>query len=312
MAKPGGRAGSDPGVAVALMACGLAVASAALWGSNTVVGRLAVNEVPPVAMTFWRTTIVVLTLLPFTYRELLDTRAKLQGHVMALVGLALVGPVSLNILVYYGLTSSLALNASLYNSATPVAIVVAAWLIIRERINLRIGAGMLLAMIGVVAIAVRGSVEVLLAIDIGVGDPLIIAGLLCWAVYSVLLRRRRDGLSDAAFLTVIMAASSVAVLPFYIASGATFELSPRNLFLIVFSGAVISVFANLCWIRSINLIGPNRAAQFHNLIPVFGTALAVTILDEKLHPYHAAGFAAILLGVYLATHSGAYSRAAVR
>ena len=307
MAKLGGRDGSDPGVAAALMAYGLAIASAALWGSNTVVGRLAVSEVPPIAMTFWRTTIVVLVLLPFTYRELLSARATLRDHRMALVGLALVGPVSLNILVYYGLTSSLALNASLYNSATPIAIVVAAWLIIRERINLRIGAGMLLAMIGVVAIAVRGSVEVLLAIDIRVGDPLIIAGLLCWAIYSVLLRRRRDGLGDAAFLTVIMAVSSVAVLPFYIATGATFDLSLRNLFLIVFSGAVISVFANLCWIRSIDLIGPNRAAQFHNLIPIFGAALAVMILDERLHPYHAAGFVAILLGVYLATRAGAHA-----
>ena len=299
------------GVGLVLVAYGLATLSAALWGSNTVVGRLAVSEVPPLAMTFWRTTIVVLTLLPFTARELWRSRVALRAHWKSLLGYALIGPVALNVFVYFGLTSSLAINASLFNSATPVTIVVAAWLIMGERINIRIAVGMLIAFIGVVAVVVRGSFEVLLAFDIRAGDPLIIAGMVCWAIYSVLLRRRRDGLGDAAFLTAIMGFSSAAVAPFYLATGASFELSAKNLFLILFSGAVISVLANLAWIRSISLIGASRAGQFHNLIPVFGTALAVLFLGEILHAYHAAGFAAILFGVYLTTRASARRRASV-
>ena len=287
-----------------LVAYGLATLSAALWGSNTVVGRTAVSEVPPLAMTFWRTLIVVLTLLPFSARELWRSRVALRAHWLSFLGFALIGPVALNVFVYYGLTSSLAINASLFNSATPVTIVVAAWFLMGERVNIRMVVGMLIAFVGVVAIVVRGSLDVVLTLDIRVGDPLIIAGMACWAVYSVLLRRRRDGLGDAAFLTAIMAFSSAAVAPFYIATGVSFEPSARNLFLIVFSGAVISVVANLAWIRSISLIGPSRAGQFHNLIPVFGAALAVLFLGEVLHAYHAVGFAAILFGVYLATRAG--------
>ena len=214
--------------------------------------------------------------------------------------------------MYFGLATSLAINASLFNSATPVAIVVAAWLITRERISARVGLGMLLAFAGVVTIVVRGSLDVLLAFDIRTGDPLIITGMASWAIYSVYLRRRQDGLGDAAFLTVIMAIGVVVIAPFYAVSGDRFDLTGKNLFFIIFSGAVISVIANLCWIKSIGLIGPSRAGQFHNLIPVFGATLAVVFLGEVLHAYHGAGFAAILLGVFLATRAGARSRARVR
>ena len=300
------------GLGVAVIAYGLATLSAALWGSNAVVGRAAVSEIPPLAMTFWRMVVVVLTLLPFSLRELWQSRAAVGAHWAALIGLAILGPLAFNLLMYYGLTTSLAINASLFNSATPVAIVVAAWLIIGERINLRIGFGMLLAFAGVVVIVLRGSVDVLLALDIGVGDSMIVTGMASWAVYSVFLRRRRDGLSDAAFLTVIMAVGVAAILPIYLISGVMFALSAKNVFVIVFSGAVISVIANLSWIKCIGMIGPSRAGQFHNLIPVFGATLAVVFLGEVLHAYHAAGFAAILLGVYLATRAGERNSAPVR
>ena len=313
MGKLDGRAPiTVGGRGTALLAYGLVTLAAALWGSNAVVGRAAVAEIPPLAMTFWRMLVVVLTLLPFSVRGLWQSRDALRRDWRRLLVLALLGPIAFNLLMYYGLTTSLAINAALFNSATPVAIVIIAWLFIGERLNLRIGLGMVLAFAGVVTIALRGSLDVLLELDIRIGDPLIIAGMSSWAVYSVLLRQRRDGLSDAAFLTVVMAIGMLCVLPLYAASGVSFDPTPRNVGVIVFSGAVISVVANLCWISSIGLIGPTRAGQFHNLIPLFGATLAVLFLDEVLRAYHIAGFAAILLGVYLATRAGAQAAADAR
>ena len=314
MAKPGSQApvATANGVGTAFLAYGLVTLSAVLWGSNAVVGRVAVTEIPPLAMTFWRMVVVVLTLLAFSSRTLWQSRDAVRRDWRRLFALALLGPVAFNLLIYYGLITSLAINASLFNSATPVAIVIAAWLITGERINLRIGLGMLLAFAGVMVIVLRGSLDVLLTFAVRPGDPLIIAAMASWAVYSVFLQQRRDGLSDPAFLTVVMAVGALCVAPFYIASGAAFDATPRNVLVILFSGAVISVIANLCWIKSISLIGPSRAGQFHNLVPVFGTTLAVLFLGEILRAYHAAGFAAILLGIYLATRARAQATAGAR
>ncbi|MBV5336052.1 DMT family transporter, partial [bacterium] len=56
----------------------------------------------------------------------------------------------------------------------------------------------------------------------------------------------------------------------------------------------------LCFNRAVQLVGATRAGLSTHLILVFGAIFAVTLLDERLHPYHAAGVALILLGVTLA------------
>jgi len=50
----------------------------------------------------------------------------------------------------------------------------------------------------------------------------------------------------------------------------------------------------------VELMGAARAGQFNHLQPVFGTLMAVLLLGEALHPYHAAGIALIGGGLLLA------------
>jgi drug/metabolite transporter (DMT)-like permease len=45
------------------------------------------------------------------------------------------------------------------------------------------------------------------------------------------------------------------------------------------------------------------SADTLNLLPAFGTVLAMISLGEEFHVFHAAGFAAILLGVIVATRA---------
>ncbi|WP_146207788.1 EamA family transporter, partial [Bradyrhizobium sp. SUTN9-2] len=48
----------------------------------------------------------------------------------------------------------------------------------------------------------------------------------------------------------------------------------------------------------------NRAAPFFHLVPVFGSALAIVLLGEKLQPFHLIGYALVLAGVVLASRRG--------
>jgi drug/metabolite transporter (DMT)-like permease len=52
--------------------------------------------------------------------------------------------------------------------------------------------------------------------------------------------------------------------------------------------------------RGVELIGPARAGLFVNLVPVFGSLLAVVLLGEPFAPYHALGLALVLGGIWLA------------
>ena len=53
------------------------------------------------------------------------------------------------------------------------------------------------------------------------------------------------------------------------------------------------------------LAGPGRAGLFVNLVPVFGSILAVLLLGEPFAFYHAAGLALVLGGIGLAEWSKA-------
>jgi drug/metabolite transporter (DMT)-like permease len=61
-----------------------------------------------------------------------------------------------------------------------------------------------------------------------------------------------------------------------------------------------SVLSYLCFNRSVQLIGANRAAPFFHLVPVFGSALAITFLGERFQTFHLVGYALVLAGVAIA------------
>jgi drug/metabolite transporter (DMT)-like permease len=66
-----------------------------------------------------------------------------------------------------------------------------------------------------------------------------------------------------------------------------------------------STLAYLCFNRGVQLIGANRAAPFFHVVPVFGAAMAIAFLGERLQPFHVIGFGLVLIGVYVAARKPA-------
>jgi drug/metabolite transporter (DMT)-like permease len=62
-----------------------------------------------------------------------------------------------------------------------------------------------------------------------------------------------------------------------------------------------SILSYLAYNRTIELLGPNRGSLAVHLVPVFGTILAVLLLGESPHAYHAVGIGLIAVGIWLAT-----------
>ncbi|MNL65733.1 EamA-like transporter family protein [compost metagenome] len=60
------------------------------------------------------------------------------------------------------------------------------------------------------------------------------------------------------------------------------------------------MFSQVAYARGVELVGANRAAPSHNLIPVFGTLGSVIILGETLEAYHFIAAAIIFGGILLA------------
>jgi drug/metabolite transporter (DMT)-like permease len=92
------------------------------------------------------------------------------------------------------------------------------------------------------------------------------------------------------------------IAPFYaaeIASGRHVVLDAPTVGSVLYVGVFASLVAYAAWNAGVLQAGAARAGVFLNLMPAFGTALAVLWLGEPFRLFQAAGIALIVAGVTL-------------
>lgn len=275
----------------------------AFWAGNFVLGRAVRDVVPPVTLAFWRWTLAAAVVSPVAAPRLRAAWPTLRAHARLVALLAFLGVAVFNTLIYLGLHATTAVNAVLLQSTMPVMIVLLALAIDGARLRTHQVAGIALSLAGATWVLVRGDVGALGEIRLSGGDALILLAVVCYAAYSVLLRRR-PALDPFVFLWATFVAGAVMLAPFYAVEasvGPGVTLGPATLASFAYVGLFPSVVSFLFFNRGVELAGPARAGTFIHLMPLFGSALSVALLGEALRPYHGVGIVAILGGIALAT-----------
>jgi len=276
------------------------------WAGNWVIGRAIRDAFDPITLNFWRWLGAALILAPFALPGFAAKQGIIWRSAGLLMLLALTGVVLFQSLVYLGLRTTTTVNAVLLNSSAPLFMLFCSWLIEGERGTRRQIAGMLISLVGILVILSRGKLESLLELQFHVGDVWILLAMPMWGVYSVLLKRRPAELGGTIFLFLISVGGVVLLAPAFALEAL---LTPPRWPTMVEAAGVLyivlaaSVGAFICWNRGVAVVGANAAGFTLNLLPAFGTVLAIIFLDEDFHLFHAIGIAAILLGVIVATHA---------
>ncbi len=274
----------------------------ALWGSSLVVARAAHEIVPPLAFTFWRWVVAVIVLLPIVWRKLPATMPYVRRSwrsLALLCGFMVVGTTFSVVAVNY----TTAINASLINGSQPIVTALAAFLVVRERMSLRSGIGVLAAFIGILVMISQGRPQLLLGLAINSGDLVMLIAVFAWAFYSVELHRQPEHPSGNVLLFFIACTGLVTVLPFYIVETVfvrEFVPSRNGVAAIIYLSVAATLLAVYLWNLAIRSVGATHAALFLNLIPVFGAAFAMLFLGERLYTFHVIGAAFVFLGIVMA------------
>jgi len=275
------------------------------WAGNFILGRAFHNDIPPIALAFWRwlgaSVLVTWPALPHLRRD----RRALAGAWPAVLLLAVLGIASFNTLAYSGLQYTQAINAFLIQSLMPVMIVILSFLIFRERVTALQSAGIVVSLSGAVMIIARGDMDVLLSLTVNRGDFLVMAAIACYAGYSVMLRKRPH-VHPLAFICTIFWIGTIVLLPLYLWESMTVAVMQVKLTSLLVIGYVMvfpSIVSYLCYNRGVELVGANRAGLFIHLMPVFGSIMAVVFLGEAFRWYHGFGVLLIGTGIFLATRS---------
>ena len=269
-----------------------------IWGVPYLMIRVAVRELAPVTLVFFRTAIGAALLVPFAARrrELRPLLAR-WWPLLAYTVIEVVIPWVLLARAETKLTSSL---TGLLIAAVPlVGAVVVALTGTRERQGRRRWLGLLVGI---------GGVAALVGLDIGQVDALAVAEVggvaVCYAIGPIILSRR---LNDVPALGVVAASLLVAAVLY--APFAAFrwpsEMPSAHVIESVIGLAVIcTALAFLVFFALITEVGPVRATVITYVNPAVAAVLGVAILSEHLSAGMLVGFALILAGCVLATGRG--------
>ena len=293
--SPGNRVANQPYLLLCIATLG--------WAGNAVVGRLAAGHIPPVTLSFLRWSIAFLIILPFAWKHLKRDWRAIRSQLGLMILISFSGIAIFNTLQYWALEYTQALNTLLLQSALPLFVAVWSLILLGVRLRLTQAFGISLSLIGVLVILLHGDLSALTGIMFNKGDIIFTVGLVFFGLYSVMSLKRPPihGLSFAAFTFGCGSACLIPFLIWELISRPMMELNTANLLSLFYVAVFPSTVAYLCFNRSVQLIGANRAAPFFHLVPLLGTVMAMVFLGERPQLFHVVGFALVLAGVYVAS-----------
>jgi drug/metabolite transporter (DMT)-like permease len=272
----------------------------AFWGIATVISKALLASVPPITFLVIQLAFSVCVLWTFVLAR--GARYLAWRGLLPLALLGLLNPGLSYTLSMLGLTKTTASVATLLWAAEPALIVVAAGLLLREAITARFLVATAAAACGVLLVSGVAGGGTLASADV-YGAVLILGGVVCCALYTVLSRRIAasiDPLPAVAIQQTVGLVWAVAIWPLEPHGGALAglaALSQSELLGGAVSGLMYYAAAFWLYLNALRSVPATTASIFLNLTPVFGVASAYVFLGERLTQSQWAGAATILLSV---------------
>lgn len=282
-----------------------------LWAGNAIAGKLAVGHVSPMLLTLMRWCLACTFMAPFALRDVRRDWPVIRRHLPYLFALGALGFTAFNATYYLALNYTTAINVTIEQSSMPLVVFLANFLLFRKRVFPLQMVGFAFTLMGVALTASHGHLSSLLALNLNRGDALMMLAVLLYGGYTVALRFK-PRLNWRSTIFVLAVSALVASVPFALVEflrGDTILPDAQGLGAAFYIAVFPSLIAQSLYIRGVEMIGPNRANLFINLVPIFGALLAVAIVGEVLHAYHLIALSCILGGIMLAERSAARHRA---
>ena len=273
------------------------------WAGNIVLARYVAGHVPPMTLSCVRWIGAFVMLLPFAWPHLRRDWPALRARLPLMVVLAATGFAINNALAYWALQYTTALNALLIQSSGPLFVALWSLTLFGVRLTWAQLAGIAISLAGVLTIILRGDFAALAGIQLNRGDVMLTGAMLAFGLYSALMPRRPKT-HQLSLIACTTGGGALLLLPFSIweySSGVRLEFDALTVVTLLYAMIFPSTLAYLCFNRGIALIGPNRAAPFFHLMPVFGSAMAILLLGEQPRLFHLVGYLLVLAGVVIAS-----------
>jgi len=281
----------------------LLVLATLFWSGNFIVGKFAtLFQIPPLTLNVFRWISVWLLLMPFTYKEIYNNFSNIKKNWLVISFMGIITISTFNSVVYYALNYTQVINAVLVLAAIPAATILFSSLMNIERTNIFQLLGLFLSIIGIGSIISNGDVQRIISLSFNKGDLWMLVCVFTWALYSTLLKKNRFRFSQFSLIQLMVSVGILFLIPqFYYEKSIGLEVNFNKAFFLILLYVVVfpAIAAYYCWQKGVEIIGPNRASMFIQLMPLFSAVMAIIIFNEKFELYHFVGATFIVSGIYL-------------
>ena len=272
------------------------------WSGNFIIGKFAtLFEIPPLTLNVFRWISVWFILIPFTYKEIFINITYIKKNFLVIGFMGVITISTFNSVVYFALNYTQVINAVLVLAAIPALTIILSSLMKIEKTNLFQIFGLFLSIAGIGAIISNGELQRIISLNFNKGDLWMLVCVLSWALYSTLLKKYQLKISQFSLIQLMVSVGILFLIPqyFYEQSIGLNVNFNKAFFLILFYVVIFpAIAAYYCWQKGVEIIGPNRATMFIQLMPLFSAVMAIIIFNEKFELYHFAGAIFIVSGIY--------------
>jgi drug/metabolite transporter (DMT)-like permease len=269
----------------------------AIWGGSFLFAKVAVAEIPPLVLVFFRVSIACAVLLAVLWYQGLLNRLepRMAGSFLIMGFLNNAVPFSL---LFLGQTAIGAGLASILNATTPVFTVIVASLLVRqETLQAHRVAGVVLGVAGV-AVMLSSSLSGL-ATDPVWAQLCCLGAAISYACAATFAKRFRSVPAQVAATGQLMG-SSLIMLPVAFYAGAGWSPSDPGLTTwlnVAALGVLATALAYLIYFRLLSDAGATNASLVTLLVPASALFFGWLILGESLGSLQIGGFAILLVGL---------------
>lgn len=270
-----------------------------LWASSFIALKFAFRTYDPLVVIFGRMLIASICFI-IVGKRVTKALHYCRGDYKLLLFMTLSEPCLYFLFEAKAVENTTASQAGIITAILPILVMIAAALILKERIGGRSWLGAIIAVTGVCWLSLL-SAPTEDAPNPLLGNFLEFLAMLCATGYTIALKALTERYSPF-FLTALQAFSGCLFyfpLLFWPSTNLphTFHLAPA--LAIVYLGAVITLGAYGLYNYGLKHVPANKAASFVNLIPIFSVCMGWLILGETLTIGQATAGIVIIGGVYL-------------
>lgn len=272
-------------------------------GSAVVASKILAGSMPSFLATELGILVGLLFLIPLLFLVKKETfQTDLKTNAILLIQ-ALFGVFLYRIFTFVGLQYTTAANSGLITSCSPVIVALLAFLFLREKLTITRMIGVLVVVVGMLAINIypflNSNMGSLNAVK---GNLFILLAVLCEALFSILSKVSCKPMSALYRTTIITFYAFILLLPFSVYDGLQYDwagIELSSVICVLYYGFFVSFLSYVFWFKGIEKVPASNAAVFTSVVPVSSIVLSAVVLKETVMAVHMVGLGCVIGGILI-------------